>query len=226
MVLTADTGMEFPEMYEHLELMDQFLFQKRGLHLTVLHHPKGFEWLMFDEPKQKENSIQRRLEQGVPLYGNGWPGVGVRWCTGQLKTHLMNRMINKIKGEHQAIHYIGIAADEPKRIKDDRYPLVEWGITEKEALQICDDRGFDWGGLYEIYHRCSCWCCPFQRMDSLRALYHHHPELWEKLIQLDQRAIKQFGDTPLGCFRPGWTVEKLGEKFSWEDAQCSIYDAV
>ena len=38
---------------------------------------------------------------------------------------------------------MGIAADEPKRIKSERYPLVDWGITEKEALQICYDRGYD-----------------------------------------------------------------------------------
>ena len=45
---------------------------------------------------------------------------------------------------------------------------MEWRITEAKALQICYDQGFDWGGLYEIYHRASCWCCPLQRIDELR----------------------------------------------------------
>ena len=40
-VLTADTGMEFPEMYEHLQKLDDYLFAERGLHLTWLRHPKG-----------------------------------------------------------------------------------------------------------------------------------------------------------------------------------------
>lgn len=30
MVLTADTGMEFPEMYEHLAKLDEHLYRERG----------------------------------------------------------------------------------------------------------------------------------------------------------------------------------------------------
>ena len=56
-VLTADTGMEFPEMYEHLQKLDDYLFAERGLHLTWLRHPKGFEWLMFEEKKQRSASM-------------------------------------------------------------------------------------------------------------------------------------------------------------------------
>lgn len=192
-VLTADTGMEFPEMYDHLAKLDEYLYRERGIHLTMLRHPKGFEYMMFEEEKQKISSIENRQKLGVPLYGNGWPGVKVRWCTGQLKTHLISKEVNRLKGEYQALHYVGIAADEPKRIKNEQYPLVDWGITEAEALKLCYDRGYDWGGLYEIYHRCSCWCCPLQRIDELRKLRHHHPELWKRLRDMDQRAIAQFG---------------------------------
>lgn len=197
-VLTADTGMEFPEMYEHLNRLDDYLFRERGIHLTTLRHPKGFEWLMFDEPKQKESSIANRQRLGVSLHGNGWPGVKVRWCTGQLKTHLISKEVNHLKGEYNALHYVGIAADEPKRIKNEVYPLVDWGITEAQALKICYDRGYDWGGLYEIYHRCSCWCCPLQRIGELKKLRQHHPELWERLREMDRRAIAQFGHNALG----------------------------
>ena len=136
MVLTADTGMEFPEMYAHLAKLDEHLYHERGIHLTTLRHPKGFEYLMFEEKKQKPSSIENRGKLGVSLYGNGWPGVKVRWCTGQLKTHLINKEVNRLKGKYQALHYIGIAADEPKRIKNEQYPLVDWGITEAEALRI------------------------------------------------------------------------------------------
>ena len=31
MVLSADTGMEFPEMYEHLAKLDEHLFRERGM---------------------------------------------------------------------------------------------------------------------------------------------------------------------------------------------------
>ena len=221
-VLTADTGMEFPEMYEHMQKLDDLLYRERGIHITTLRHPRGFEWLMFEEPKVKQSSIENRQRLGVPLYGNGWPGVRVRWCTSQLKTHLINKEVNRLKKERNALHYVGIAADEPKRIKDEQYPLVDWGVTEAEALRISYDRGFDWGGLYRIYNRCSCWCCPLQRIGELKELRSHHPELWARLREMDRRAIAQFGHNPLGQFMKNWTVEQLERRFAKEDRQISV----
>lgn len=224
-VYYADTGMEFPEMKEHMQKLDALLFRERGLHITTLRHPKGFEWLMFEEPKVAGASIEKRKLKGTPLFGNGWPGPRMRWCTGHLKVKLMDRAINQMKGEANTIRYVGIAADESHRCKQDKdkqYPLVEWGITEAQALQICYDRGFDWGGLYEIYNRCSCWCCPLQRIGELRKLRQHHPDLWRRLLDMDKRAIAMFGDNPLGRFRKNWTVEQLDQRFAEEERQESI----
>ena len=224
MVLAADTGMEFPEMYNHWDRVEQYLFRERGLKLTILKHPQGFEWLMFDQPKEKPSTIELRSQLGVPLYGNGWPGIKVRWCTGQLKTHLINKAVSQLRKEYRIFHYVGIAADEPGRIKNEHYPLYDWGITEQQALQICYDRGFDWGDLYEIYHRCSCWCCPLQRIDELRKLRHHHPQLWSRLLDMDERALTQFGHNPLGQFKQNWTVAALEERFAAEDRELSLFD--
>ena len=141
----------------------------------------------------------------------------MRWCTGQMKTHLISKEVNMLKGQYSALHYVGIAADEPTRIKNEQYPLVTWGITEKDALNICYDRGYNWDGLYEIYGRCSCWCCPFQKIGELRNLRRFHPELWAKLMELDERAITQFGYTPLGQFRKEWTVAQLERRFALEE---------
>ena len=218
-VIMADTGLEFPEMYDHLTKVDEFLYRERGIHITKLQSEKSFEYMMFDEPKQKPRTLEKRALRGLPPYGNGWPGMKVRWCTGQLKTHLIHKEVNRLKQGRGVIQYIGIAADEARRCRDKRYPLVEWGITEAEALQICYDRGFDFGGLYQLYQRCSCWCCPFQRIDQLRQLRHHHPELWERLRDLDKRALEQFGPGPLGQFKINWSVQRLEERFAKEDAE-------
>ena len=217
LVLSADTGMEFPEMYDHLAKVDDYLYRERGLHIKTLCHPKGFEWLMFEEPKKKPSCLENRKRLGVPPYGNGWPGIKVRWCTGQLKIKLIDKEVKRLKGEHNALHYVGIAADEAQRCKGEVYPLVEWGIDEAEALKICYDRGFDFGGLYDIYHRASCWCCPLQRVDELRKLRRHHPELWAHLLDMDNRAREMFGPGPLGQFKQNWSVERLGERFATED---------
>ena len=221
-VLYADTGMEFPEMEAHIAKLDGLLYRERGIHITTLRHPKGFEWLMLDAPIRQERAIARRIAMGQPLTGYGWPAMRIRWCTGQLKTHLMEKEVNRLKKEKHGLHHIGIAADEAHRCKDDpqnRYPLVEWGITEAQALQICYDRGYDFGGLYEIYHRASCWCCPLQRIDELRKLRTHHPELWARLRDLDNRAREMYGPGPLGQFKKDWSVERLEARFAREEKE-------
>lgn len=219
-VFTADTGMEFPAMYEHPAKLDEYLFRERGIHITTLRHPHGFEWMMFHAPVKSQSAIERRLENDQPLTGYGWPGSRVRWCTGQLKTHLISKEINRLKGSRKTLQYVGLAADETRRCKSDKYPLVEWGITEADALKICYDRGFDFGGLYQIYRRASCYCCPFQKISELRKLRTHHPKLWARLLEMDARACAQFGDTPLGQFRKGWTVAALDERFANEKKSC------
>ena len=120
------------------------------------------------------------------------------------------------------MQYRGIDADEAKRCKTDKgksYPLVDGGITEAEARQICYDRGVRFGGLYEVYDRASCWCCPFQRIGELRNLRRHHPELWARLLDMDERAIAQFGDSPLGRFKDNWSVAALAERFAREEGR-------
>ena len=221
-VLYARTGMDFPEMDDHFAKVDEYLFRERGIHVTVLQNPHSFEYFMFDVPQKQKRAIERRLANGQPPTGYGWPGMRVRWCTGQLKTHLIAREVNRLKDEKNALNYIGIAADEAWRCKDDpqkRYPLVEWDITEAQALQICYDRGFDFGGLYEIYHRVSCYCCPFQRVDELRKLRVHHPELWARLREMDDRARAMFGPGPLGQFKKNWSIQRLDERFAREEKE-------
>lgn len=228
LVLYADTGMEFPEMKEHMEKLDKLIFRERGLHITTLRHQQGFEWFLYDVPITRKIAIERRITREQPVTGYGWPGPHVRWCTGHLKTKLVDKFLNQMKGERRAIEYVGIAADESHRCTGNthkRYPLVELGITEAQALQICYDKGFDWGGLYEIYDRCSCWCCPLQRIGELRKLRQHHPELWQRLLDIDRRAVEQFGDTPLGHFRSGWTVEQLDRRFAEEEKQYNMLES-
>ena len=57
-VLWADTGMEFPEMYDHIRKVDDYLYRERGIHITMLRHPKGFEYLMLFTAKKYLMDIQ------------------------------------------------------------------------------------------------------------------------------------------------------------------------
>ena len=41
MVLSADTGMEFPEMYAHLAKLDEHLYRERGIHILRCAIPRA-----------------------------------------------------------------------------------------------------------------------------------------------------------------------------------------
>ena len=70
-VLYANTGMEFPETEKHIAKLDDFIFRERGLHITTLRHPRGFEWLMFHVPLQQKRAIARRIANNQAPTGYG-----------------------------------------------------------------------------------------------------------------------------------------------------------
>ena len=97
--------------------------------------------------------------------------------------------------------YSGIETDEFKRIHKPRkayklLPLVEWGITEEQAQQGCDQAGYHWMegsvNLYEILDRVSCWCCANKNLSELRNMYQHLPVYWKKLRDLQDKTNRPF----------------------------------
>ena len=141
LILFCDTGLEFPQMYEHLARLEAYI----GRPIIWLKAEHDFEYYFYDyTPKRKNPALEK-------YRGMSWAGPRNRWCTGILKTRVVAAYLREMKKQYDVIEYVGIAADEPKRIKTACYPLVEWGMTEKDCLSYCYERGFDWGGLYEIF---------------------------------------------------------------------------
>lgn len=196
-IIFCDTGKEFPQMYDHIKKVEEYIGRK----VTVLKAEKSFDHYFCEHEVTKGKNAGKK--------GYGWARMWVRWCTRVLKTEPTEAYL-KNAGDY--IKYIGIAADEPNRHKnitrDCRHPLFDWGITEAEALQYCYDKGFDWGGLYERFDRVSCWCCPLQSLKSCKTLYRNHPELWQELRRMDNRVEYKF--------RPDYSVEQLEARFKRE----------
>lgn len=203
--VSFDTGWEFPEMYEHLEKLHEFCAQVHGFdRFTVLYPDRPLDWYMTDKVRV------RGKHEGEA--GWGWARPRARWCT-KLKTDTMDRHVRESYPQG-VVQCVGIAADEQRRVRDKRYPLVEWGVTEADALAYCRANGFDWGGLYEHMDRVSCWCCPLQGFKSLRALYDFHPELWQRLLEMDAKCWN--------TFRRDYSAEQIDARFRNEDAQMRL----
>lgn len=197
-VVFYDTGMEFQAIYDTQNRMKPTL-EQLGIKYTVLYPENSFLYDMLERPKIKRS--------GVTVYGDGWCGGPCRWGTFKKL-----RALDKYAKEHNAVVYIGLAADERVRLlkleTSKRAPLAELGVYEKAALALCYERGFFWEEsgvrLYDILDRVSCWCCCNKNLRELRNMYKYLPEYWDRLknlqLKIDRPMKGWYNGQPRGVF--------------------------
>lgn len=213
-VVFCDTLKEFPQMYKHIEKVKKVV-EDKGIKFTTLKSDLSFDFWMFDYTPKRRKPEEFREKYG-DVTGLSWADSRVRWCSRKLKIDTTDKYFKELSKDFNVIQNIGIAADETLRLEKEsnkqenhKHPLVEWGWSEADCLNYCYSLGYDWGGLYEIFNRVSCWCCPFKTLDELRQLKKHFPQLWEELKEMDSKTWR--------AFRKDFTVEELDKRFSFEE---------
>lgn len=206
-IIFCDTGYEMPQLYDHIDDVEAWMKANYpdAPGITRLKPENGFDYYLYEKP------IIKGSRKGK--IGYGWPSMRNRWCTKYLK--LMPK-IRHLRGRENVVHYVGIAADEPKRIRNDhdkRYPLAEWGITESECLELCYSKGFTFQGLYKHFKRLGCWCCPLKSKHDLRVMWKYYPTLWKRLLEMEEKSRR---GNPDRFFQHGRTVAELDAKFRAE----------
>ncbi|MCJ7790565.1 MAG: phosphoadenosine phosphosulfate reductase family protein [Candidatus Atribacteria bacterium] len=182
-IVFFDTGWDFPEMIKHIDKLEKYI----GREIVRLKPKRNFEELFTKW---------------------GFPSLKGRWCMAE-KRNAINKFCNKNKPYTQ---WIGFSFDEAKRIKKTMgycYPLVDWKMTEEDALKYCLEKGFDWSGLYNKRKRLSCWNCPLQSLNDLKVLWKDFPEYWKELLKMQEQSKYQF--------RMDHTLEELDERFRREE---------
>ena len=209
-VVFFDTGWEFPGMYEHIDLLEKQI----GIKIWRLHSRLSFDYWLMARP-----IIARKGENKGKLVriGNGWPSMSRRWCTRE-KIDTIEYYCKPIKNP---ISCIGYASNEKHRKVSDskiskRFPLQEYGMTEKDCLEYCYSKGYNWGRLYKIFRRTSCFCCPMQRIGELKNLRRHFPDLWDKMLKMDNAISVNRG------FKGYKTVYDLEKRFIEEEKQLNF----
>ena len=181
-IVFFDTGWEYPGMIEHINELEKYI--NRGI--IRLKYKESFD-----------ESFKRW----------GFASFNRRWCTDR-KVKTINKFCNQNKPYTQ---WVGFSKEEAKRIKKTIgycYPLIDWKVTEEEALKYCYEKGFNWSGLYQHFKRVSCWCCPLQTLKELKELWLYYPEYWERLIKMQKQKEWQF--------RKDYTLKQLEERFKKE----------
>lgn len=212
MILFCDTGLEFPDMYAHLDKLEKYI----GRPITKIKAEYSFEYYFSEAPIKRGNPEKFREQFGRDYNGYGWMGPKMRWCTNRLKDQPREQFLRSLREKYDIRQYVGIAADEKYRLERKNnqrseciHPLVEWNMTEADCLKYCYDRGFDWNGLYDRFKRVSCWLCPLQSLSELRKLWEFYPELWAKLRHYDEMTWRKY--------RADYSVRELEIRFAFEN---------
>ena len=135
-------------------------------------------------------SVTKGKRQGQ---NRGFPLLFGSWCHRDLKIAPIRQYLKKYK---DYVQFIGIAFDETKRIdwelkQGNRMPLVDLGITEEEAFNICRENNI-LSPAYKNYHRLGCWFCHKQGNVALKKVIKSYPSLWQKILDLDDYSAIKF----------------------------------
>lgn len=182
-------------------------FQERyGLKTKIVQSEMSYlDW--FYRKKEKGNHIG-------DVYG--FPHLIGPWCNTKLKTRAIEKY-ERSQGEHRTI--VGIAADEKKRIpraiaKGQILPLVDYGIAESAAFEICKKHDLLSPEYDGDTTRLGCWFCHNQRIAELRKLRNKYPQLWSELMRIENdspRPFKPRGET-ISMFDKRFASENLKEE--------------
>ena len=209
-----DWGMEFPEMYPHLAKLER----DTGVKIVRLYPPRSFEYYAAAHPQLKRSGP---LKGTLHRVGRGWPHMKRRWCTRD-KCDAIDAYVATVP---DVVECIGFAADEARRVsslnmqrKIDtvRFPLIEWGVTEKDALEYCLAQGYDWCGLYDWTDRVSCYCCPLGGKKKAKLVRERYPHLWQNMLHIDRGMS---GAYKYRDWCPAMSVEDLDRLFASQDCQ-------
>ena len=180
-----DTSGEHPLHRDFVfEKLKPFVEQEIGVPFIVLHSDKTYVDFF-------RHIITKGAGKGMM---HGFPIPGMCSINRDCKLKPIRDFL-KTHGKDIERQYVGIATDEPirlERLTGNKVSLLaKYGITEKQAKEICEKAGL-LSPIYEISQRNGCWFCMNCRESEWVYLLKNHPELFDRLVELEQENPQRF----------------------------------
>ena len=186
------------EIPEHIDWIYETAIPRleaMGVRTRVLRSEKDYVWYF-------KYTVTRGKREGKKY---GFPIGGKCLVNRDCKIMPIRQYLRSLGSE--VSQYIGIAADEPKRLarlKPGKVSLLaKYGYTESMARELCERHGL-LSPIYKTGTRGGCWFCPNARISSFCHLRREHPSLWAELERLSH--------TPNLCsysFKYGKTLQEV-----------------
>lgn len=157
-----------------------------------------------------------------PLYTrnrDGSAGFSPRQCTRDYKVRPIGRALRALGyGPKRPVEqWLGITTDEIERVKpsglkwrENRWPLIERGLTRGDCLHWLDDHG------YPKPPKSACTFCPYSSNARWRAMRAQAPSEWADAVEFD-RAIRRLPGMRSDCFLHRDRVPLANVDFSTDD---------
>lgn len=207
---------ELPEHREFIYNKAIPLFENWGYKVTVLHSDKTYSDCFYHRTIRGKNIGKKK---GFVMTGH---------CDVQRDCKLKPIRDYWKHQKKDVVQYIGIAIDEPKRLNriantENNVSLLEkYGYTEEMAKHKCIEYGL-LSPIYSFTNRGGCWFCPNARDMELKHLRKNHPQLWNKLLEMEKEP-DLIGHT--WNILTGTSIRDKEERFFWEEQQMNIFDFI
>jgi hypothetical protein len=213
-----DTGAEHPATYDFIRKVDGHL----GLNLVCLRGDCDSPLGVGVAPRVVPlDTIGPDLQPFASMCGKyGTPGVRSAWCTSRLKEDVNNTWCNEEFGKGGYVTWIGVRADEPKRLKNmGRSPLVRYlaEVDDADKQDIYDfwsDMPFDleipqWLG--------NCVFCIKKSNPKLALAVRQEPKMaaeWSALFERSSDRHKTDGLTSEHVYRERRTLAEVAALYA------------
>ena len=185
-----ETSGEVPEHRNFIYNKLKPFCEDNGICFTVLHSSKTYDDVFHQIFKSGKNT------------GKKYGFARARGCFVNRECKLKAFKEYKRRQESNIIFYVGIAADEPKRLKrlnnkTEISLLAKYGIEEKDALELCKNHNL-LSPVYEISRRNGCWFCPYTKDKELLHFLKNNGDKFDKLINWEK-------EENLSCYHMNFT---------------------
>jgi len=208
LVLFADTGGELPEVYAHLDRMDEWLEDHGmpqiqrvfytcadGSRMTLEEECLSSKTLPSIAYGRKSCSVKHKVEPQDKFCNHYQPCLDV-WASGGKVVKFIGYDAGESRRRNHAIAY---DIQDKKYIK--KYPLYDdWGWTRQDCVEVIRSEGLLQPG------KSACFFCPSTKQTEIRHMKQTHPDLLDRALAMEDLA------------RPGLrSVKGLGRDWAWRD---------
>ena len=200
-----DTSGEVPEHRDFVLNSLKPFCENNGIRFTVLHSSKTYEDVFHQTFKRGKNN------------GKKYGFARARGCFVNRECKLKAFKEYKRQQASNVVFYVGIAADEPKRLerlnkKTELSLLAKYGIAENDALKLCKKNNL-LSPIYEISRRNGCWFCPYAKDKELLHFLKNNGNVFDKLIEWEK-------EENLSCYHMNFTEKPSEIKARILSANC------